>query len=406
MPQLPARGLDLAAIASLIGGMKIFSALCLSFVLAAPALAQFEVDSPPAAAEPLQAFPAELMLLPQDVQDAASAGMDAAEADLPAGLSGADAAYYRAQIAYIAQDWVLARQYAETAAAGGNTEAAMLAGMMARDGLTDDPDYAAAAQWFRRAAEQDAPVALYQLALLARRGEPGLGLGSARSWFERAARVGHVNAMLGLAIELKNSPVPQDAITAREWAERAAQQGSPEAMYQLAQMLDAGDGGATDSAGARSWYERAASNRHAEAAFQAAMMWANGEGGDQDDAAALRWMRISAESGYAPAAGQYGLMLYQGRGAEPDPGSAAVWFAQGARGGDAESQFLYAFALARGDGVTADLETAYGWTLMAAVDALGAPTGDPDRDRLQAGLERALPLDVQQRIRAQVDAMR
>ena len=72
----------------------------------------------------------------------------------------------------------------------------------------------------------------------------------------------------------------------------------------------------------------------------------------------------------------------------------------------AESQFLYAFALARGDGVTADLETAYGWTLMAAVDALGAPTGDPDRDRLQAGLERALPLDVQQRIRAQVDAMR
>lgn len=406
MPQLLIRGLDLAAIASLIGGMKILSALCLSLALAGPALAQLDVETPPIAAEPQEAFPAELMLLPQEIQDAAIAGMDAAEAEVPSGLAGADAAYYRAQIAYIGQDWVLARQYAETAAAGGNAEAAMLAGMIARDGLTGEPDYAAATQWFRRAAEQDAPVALYQLGVLARRDDLALGLGSPRSWFERAARRGHVNAMVGFAIELKNSPVPQDALLAREWAERAAQLGSPEAMYQLAQMLDAGVGGAVDSSGARSWYQRAASNRHAEAAFQAAMMWAEGEGGEQDDASALSWMRISAESGYAPAAGQYGLMLYQGRGGEPDPGSAAYWFAQGARGGDAESQFLYAYALARGDGVTVDLETAYGWTLMAAVDALGAPVGDPDRDRLQVGLERALPMDAQERIRAQVEALR
>ena len=386
--------------------MKIFSALCLSLALAAPALAQVDVELPTPAAEPQEAFPSELMLLPQSVQDEAIAGMDALEAELPPGLNAADAAYYRAQVAYIGQDWVLARQYAETAAVGGNAEAAMLAGMIARDGLTGDPDYPAAAQWFRRAAEQDAPVALYQLGLLARRDELSLGLGSPRSWFERAARQGHLNAMVGYAVELKNSPVPQDAITAREWVERAAQQGSPEGMYQLAQMLDAGIGGNADPSGARAWYERAASNRHAEAAFQAAMMWAGGEGGESDDVAALGWMRIAAESGYAPAQGQYGLMLYQGRGTEPDPVAAASWFSQGARGGDAESQFLYAYALARGDGLPVDLETAYGWTLMAAVDALGAPVGDPDRDRLQAALERALPIDVQQRIQAQVDSLR
>ncbi|WP_339744096.1 tetratricopeptide repeat protein [uncultured Maricaulis sp.] len=387
--------------------MKIISALCLGLALAAPALAQFDIETPAAAAaEPQEAFPAELMLLPQDVQDAAIAGMDATEAEVPTTLNPADAAYYRAQIAYIGQDWELARRYAETAAAGGNAEAAMLAGIIARDGLTGDPDFAAATQWFRRAAVEEAPMALYQLGLLARLGDASLGLGSPRSWFERAARGGHVNAMVAYALELKNSPVPQDALSAREWADRAAQQGSPEGMYQLAQMLDAGIGGAADSAGARTWYERAASNRHAEGAFQAAMMWANGEGGDQDDATALRWMRISAESGYAPAEGQYGLMLYQGRGGDPDHEAAAYWFEQGARGGDAESQFLYAYALARGDGVTTDLETAYGWTLMGAVDALGAPVGDPDRDRLQAGLERALPLDVQQRIQAQVAALR
>ncbi len=406
MPQFWIRGLDLAAIASLIGGMKIILALCLNLALAAPALAQLDIEAPTPAAEPQTAFPAELMLLPQDVQDAAIAGMDANEAEVPTGLNAADAAYYRAQIAYIGQDWEVAQRYAETAAAGGNIEAAMLAGMIARDGLTGEPDYATAVQWFRRAATQEAPVALYQLGLLARLGDTSLGLGSPRSWFERAARAGHVNAMVAYALELKNSPVPQDARPAREWAERAAHLGSPEGMYQLAQMLDAGIGGAADSAGARAWYERAASNRHAEAAFQAAMMWAAGEGGEQDDATALGWMQISAESGYAPAEGQYGLMLYQGRGTDPDPGTAAYWFAQGARGGDAESQFLYAYALARGDGVTVDLEAAYGWTLMAAVDAFGAPVTDPDRDRLQAGLERALPLETQQRIQAQVDALR
>lgn len=381
--------------------MKLVSTLCLSLLFAAPVWAQAN-DLPAAASEPQPAFPAEMMLLPQDVQDAALAGLDATAAEVPSGLNAADAAYYRAQIAYMGQDWFLAQQYAETAAAGGNSEAALLAGMIARDGMVEEPDFAAAAQWYRRAADQDEPIAFYQLGLLARLGDDTLGLGAARSWFERAARTGHVNGMVAYAIELKNSPVPQDALAARQWAERAAQQGSAEGMYQLAQMLDEGVGGAADATGARSWYERAGNDRHAEAAFQAAMMWAAGEGGEQDDAAALQWMRVSAESGYAPAEGQYGLMLYQGRGIEADPGSAAYWFAQGAHAGDAESQFLYAYALARGDGVSENLEAAYGWVLMAAVDALGAPVADPDRDRLQDGLERALPMDVQQRIQSEV----
>jgi TPR repeat protein len=388
--------------------------LCLSLVFAAPVWAQADeillpvAESGDAAVSddaPI-AFPEGLMLLPQEVQDAASAGMGAEEAEIPGGMNAADAAYYRAQVAYIGQDWGLARQYAETAAAGGNAQAAMLAGMIAREGLAGEPDFPAAVQWFRRAADQDEPIALYQLGLLARLSDDSLGLGSPRSWFERAARSGHVNGMVAYAIELKNSPVPQDAISARQWAERAAQQGSAEGMYQLAQMLDAGIGGAPDAAGARSWYERAGDDRLAEAAFQAGMMWAAGEGGEQDDAAGREWLRIAAESGYAPAEGQYGLMLYQGRGGEEDKGSAAYWFSQGAHHGDAESQYLYAFVLARGEGVTADLEAAYGWVLMGAVDDLGAPVADPGRDLLQDGLERALPLGVRERIRSEVAASR
>lgn len=352
------------------------------------------------------AFPQDLILLPEDVQSAAAEGLAADTAEVPAGVSGADEAWYRAQVAYVGEDWASARNYAETAAVGGIVDAALLSGIMARNGAGGPVDLSAAARWFNRAADRDDPVALYNLGQLARLGDASLGLGAAEPWFERAARAGHIPAMVQHAITLRASPVPQDAITAREWAGRAAQQGSAEGMYQLAQLLDAGQGGPRDAAGARVWYERAANDRLAEAAFQAGMMWADGEGGDQDDETAREWLRISAESGYAPAQGQYGLMMYQGRGGATDVEMAAHWFSRGARGGDAESQFLYAFMLARGEGVPQDLEMAYRWTLLASIDHLGAPVHDRDRDRLEVGLEGALPPEMRQRIRAEFEALR
>ncbi|WP_291841713.1 tetratricopeptide repeat protein [Maricaulis sp.] len=384
-------------------------AACGSLCLAGSALAVQDLPAAgpmPESAGDSPAFPRELILLPEDVQSAAVEGLEAGTAEVPTGLSGADAAWYRAQIAYLGEDWSSARNYAATAAAGGNIDAALLSGIMARNGEGGPVDLATAARWFNRAADRDDPVALYNLGLLAALGDTALELGQPEPWFERAARAGHIPAMVAHAITLRNSPVPQDAIAAREWAGRAAQQGSAEGMYQLAQLLDAGLGGPRDAEGARVWYERAAEENLAEAAFQVGMMWADGEGGEQDDATALGWMRISAESNYAPAQGQYGLMLYQGRGAEADPEMAAYWFSRGARGGDAESRFLYAFALARGEGVPQDLELAYRWVLLAANDHLGAPVHDRDRDRLEAGLAGALSPEVRQRIRAEYDELR
>ena len=344
-------------------------------------------------------FPDELILLPEDVQQAAQSGLEAEAAEVPSGMNAGEEAWYRAQVAYVGGDFFLARRFAENAAVSGIVDAATLSGIMARDGQGGARDVAEAARWFRRGADAEDPVALYQLGLLARLGDESLGLGSSRSWFERAARAGHIEAMVAYALALRSSPIPQDAIAAREWAERAAQQDSAEGMYQLAQLLDEGLGGDRDADAARIWYERAAEANLAEGAFQAGMMWADGEGGPQDDVEARRWLRIAAESNYAPAQGQYGLMLYQGRGGEGDAVEAAHWFGQGARRGDAESQYLYAFVLAQGEGVTRNLEDAYGWVLLAANDALGAPVHNRDRDRLQAALERALPLDRQAEIR-------
>lgn len=362
----------------------------------------------PPAAEPAFEFPEELSLVPEDVQRAAEGAVSAEDAAIPMGMSAAEEALYRAQIAWIDEDWIAARQYAETAAAGGDVTAAVMSGLIARDGrATGEPDYVLAAGWFSRAAEQDHPLALYEMGRLARREVPGVT--EARSWFERAARAGHVPGMVAYALELRGSPIPQERVRSREWAERAAQQGFAEAMYQFAQLLDLGIGGDQDLAGARTWYESAAAERHAEAALQAGVMWVEGVGGPADAERGWQFVRQAAESGYAPAQGQYGLLMLQGRGGEADPDMARYWFEQGAMGGDGESRFLLAYTLAREAVDARDvslLGQAYRWSLLAHEDFTGQPVDEARRAGLQGAIEGDLPPDLREQILYEVNALR
>lgn len=376
--------------------MMIAGLMFLSVALAAQA------EPPEAVEEPIFSFPEELQLVPLEVQEAASEAEDAETADIPTGLSALEEALYRAQLAWMNEEWVTALSYAQTAAAGGDPLAAVMAGLILRDGRDgSDPDIDRAIVWFQRAAEAEQPVALFELGQIATDPARRAELGSSRRWYERASRAGHLRAMLALGNDLKNSGIPQEAETAREWFERASRGGSAEGMYQFAQMLDQGEGGHQDQILARQWYEMAAEERHAEAALQAAIMWAEGDGGPASDEEARRLMRISAESGYAPAQGQYGLMIYQGRGGEADAAMAGYWFEQGARGGDAESQFLLAFVLAQGDGRAQDLDRAYYWALRAVRDLEGEIVVNPMRDQLIEALERSLPATDIDRIQAE-----
>lgn len=385
---------------------------CVTAFAMTPAHARQDDDASPAE-EPL-VFPGELILLPADVQDAAQA--EAQQARVPEGGGGdvvpSDAnpvedAYTRAQLAHAAGDWETARIYAETAGSAGHDDAAVMAGLLALDGWTDaaEPE-AQAVRWFQRAAEDQHPLALYHLGLIARDSDTDHGLGSARSWFRQSAEAGHVGGMIAYADVLESSGVPQDIAQSRVWTERAAQLGSQEAMYQLARLHDLGRGGEQDLVSARHWYEQAGGLGHPESAFEAGMMWALGQGGESDDVNARRWLRLSAETGYAPAQGQLGLMLYQGRGGPENIDEAVHWVRLGSLAGDPEAQFIYAYALARGDTGERDIEAAYGWVLRAATDAEGLPLENPVRDRFQAALEGDLPLATQIQIQEAVAAER
>ena len=352
-----------------------------------------------------------LSIIDADLQNDALA-LDNADAPVtvaPSSEANLAEIFNRAQLSYATEEFDNAYVHARNAASGGHAQAATLAGMLNEDGQIEDASDTQAIRWFRRAADQNEPVALYRLGRMAQAGRGGLLPNEARGYFQRSAQVGNVDAMLAYALILKASPVPQDAPFALEWAERAASQGDAEAMYQLAQMYDVWERGPQNPQAAREWYLLAAQSNHAEAALQAGMMAWVGEGGPEDGEAAFELVRQSAEAGFAPAMGQYGLMLRFGVGdREPDAVTAAEWIAQGAVGGDAESRFQYAVALAGGYGIPRDPVRAYYWALMAEYEVDGSRSVNVDRDRLAAALEtdlanvlsQAVVLDVQSEVEA------
>jgi uncharacterized protein len=355
----------------------------------------------------------DLQLIDAELQnDALSLGdADAPVTTTPPGDSSVAEIFDRAQLAYATEDFETAYVHARNAASGGHAQAATLAGLLHENRQIDEASDAQAVRWYRRAADQTEPVALYRLGRMAQAARAGLLPTEARGYFQRAAQAGNIDAMLAYALILKASPVPQDAPFALEWAERAASQGHAEAMFQLAQMYDVWERGPGNPQAARDWYVRAAQTNHAEAALQAGLMAGAGEGGPVDTELAFAMVRQSAEAGFAPAMGQYGLMLLNGTDAgEADAATAAEWFAQGAVGGDAESRFLYAVALAGGYGVPRDPVRAYYWALMAEYEMDGSRSANVDRARLAAALEtdianvfsEAVVLDVQ----SEVDAYR
>lgn len=335
------------------------------------------------------------------------ADADAPVTVAPPGQSSVAEIFDRAQLAFAREDYETAYIHARTAASGGHARAATLAGLLNENSRIDEASDAQAVRWFRRAADQNEPVALYRLGRMAQASRGGLLPNEARAYFQRSAQAGNPDAMLAYALILKASPVPQDAPRAIEWAERAASQGDAEAMFQLAQMNDVWERGPQNPEAARQWYLRAAEGNHAEAALQAGLMANAGEGGAEDSALAFTLIRQSAEAGFAPAMGQYGLMLHSGGpDRAPDPVLAAEWFAQGAVGGDAESRYLYALALATGDGVDRDLVRSYYWTLMAEYEMDGSLSANTDRTRLQAQLENHLSQTEAEQIRSDIAAYR
>jgi TPR repeat protein len=144
---------------------------------------------------------------------------------------------------------------------GGDARAQFnLAGLYYNGVDVAGPDYGRAAEWYRRAAEQDHDGAQFNLGLMHQTGR-GVAADPARAaeWYARAAARGHARAQYHLAaLYQKGLGGTPDLVEAARWYARAAEQGYVAAQVQLALMYDDGHGVARDLVQAYKWYTLAA----------------------------------------------------------------------------------------------------------------------------------------------------
>ena len=159
---------------------------------------------------------------------------------------------------------------------------------LARETATDEPE-----KWFQTGE------AYYY----------GLGVpqdyAEAAKWYRKAADQGHADAQFSLGLMYASGRgVTQKDTQGTMWFRKAAS-----TQHTLFDLMDRnGQGVSQDYAEAVKWYRKAAEQGHAKAQFNLGVMYDNGQGVSQDDAEAAKWFRKAAEQGYADAQFNLGWM--------------------------------------------------------------------------------------------------
>jgi Sel1 repeat len=227
----------------------------------------------------------------------------------------------RAALALLCLAWIANPAYARAQAVAPAPDAA--------DASTDSippDDPTPRADSVAAAAEAGDANAQFEYAMLYQTGAEGLHVNynAAADWFRRAAEQGHVDAMLSLSTLLLNV----DPSATMDWVRRAAELGSPEAQWRAGQVLSGRvplGGVQTNQDEAMDWYRRAADQRYAGAEEALADTYT-----EQDDpsryADALDLYRRAQEDGpSAWAVLRLGMMYAAGEGVEADDQTARQW---------------------------------------------------------------------------------
>jgi TPR repeat protein len=197
------------------------------------------------------------------------------------------------------------------AAEGGDPDAQFALAAAYEEGLAGETqDYAAALEWYRRAAEQGHERAQYRLGLLLADGKGSApNPTEAARWFREAANQGHSDAQLQLGILYDTGEgVAQDQAEAARLYRLAAEDGLTDAMYNLGLMYAAGQGVPRDEAEASRWFRLAAEDDDADAMFQLGVSYADGLGLEQNMVQAYLWLNRAAIRGSERAVSERDLL--------------------------------------------------------------------------------------------------
>ena len=196
----------------------------------------------------------------------------------------------------VPQDYELARQWYEKAAAQGNAMAQFHLGLLYYNAQGVPKNVAKAMEWWQKAAAQGLAAAQNNLGVLYRDGE-GVrrDYAVARQLFEKAAAQGEAAAQYNIGWLYSNGHgVPKDYAQVRQWYEKAAAQGYAEAQYYLGALYYFGHGVPKNVAKAMEWWQKAAAQGYAEAQYNLGLLYANSEGMPEDRVLAYAWANLAA----------------------------------------------------------------------------------------------------------------
>ena len=166
-------------------------------------------------------------------------------------------------------------------------------------------DYAEAAKWYRKAADQGDAHAQFNLGVMyAQRSGRAAGLRRGGEVVSQGCRPRFAAAQFNLGVMYaEGQGVPQNYAEAVKWYRKAADQGHrPRPVQSRAFMYDEGQGVPQDYAEAVKWYREAADQGNARAQFNLGIMYAEGQGVPQDYVRAHMWFNLSAAQGDQNAA--------------------------------------------------------------------------------------------------------
>ena len=254
-------------------------------------------------------------------------------------------------------------------------------------------NYVEAVKWYRKAAEQNHPQALYELGVCYTKGA-GVARDAVEAvkWYRKAAGQNYAEAQYNLGVCYdEGAGVVKDELEAVKWYRKAAGQNLAEAQHNLGVCYDNGYGVLADSVEAYKWWLLAAAQEFEPAKKPITVMerqltreqLAEGQKLASDfkppevpsldaphseaDGKPLAELRAKAEAGDAKAQNELGETFQTGKlGVRKDAVAAVKWFRQAAAQNLAAAQSNLGGCYERGDGVAKYELEAYKWVLLAA----------------------------------------
>lgn len=191
-------------------------------------------------------------------------------------------------------------------------------------------DYSKAVEWYQKAADQNLPIAQYNLAYCYE-----FGLGTEQNYqkaielYRKAAAQNYGLAKLNLGCcYLDGNGVEKNSRTAIRWFKKAAAHNINMAQYNIGQIYLNGNQIPSNIDSAEYWLRQAANYGHPDAQYFLGCAYRDGIKVKKNDNLAAIWMKKAAFQGHGFAQNNYGFFFHKGIGVEQDPETAEYWYRQ------------------------------------------------------------------------------